>query len=54
MNDPLLPPPNSKKRNLGERKLGSLPHFRFLKMGEIQRRSILLRKRFQQRINDSF
>jgi len=33
MKDPLLPPPNSKKRNLGERKPGFLPHLRFLKTG---------------------
>jgi len=45
MKDPLLPPPNSKKRNLGERKPSSLPHFRFLKMGEIQRGSILPKTR---------
>ena len=31
--DPLLPPPNSKKRNLGERKPGFLLHFCFLKTG---------------------
>jgi hypothetical protein len=36
MSDPLLPPPNSKKRNLGERNPGSLPHFRFLKKRKIQ------------------
>ncbi len=40
MKDILLPPQNSKKRNWGERKPGSLPHFRFLKMGEIQMGSI--------------
>jgi len=44
---PLLPPPNSKKQNLGERDSGSLTHFRFLKMGEIQRGSIITE-------NDSF
>jgi len=33
MKAPLLPPPNSQKRNLEERNPGSLPHFRFLKMG---------------------
>ncbi len=33
MKDPLLPSPNSKNQNLGEREPDSLPHFRFLKMG---------------------
>jgi hypothetical protein len=33
MKNPLLPPPNSKKRNLGEKKPGFLLHFRFLKTG---------------------
>ncbi len=36
MKDPLLPPPNSKKRNLGERKPGSLPIFAFSKLGETE------------------
>ncbi len=33
MKDPLLPPQNSQKRNLGPRNPGFLPHYRFLKMG---------------------
>jgi len=33
MKDPLLPPPNSKKQNLGKRDPDFLPHFRFLKTG---------------------
>jgi len=51
--NPLLPFPNSKKRNLREKNPGFLPHFCFLKMGEIQRGSISHWKRLSLRQNDS-
>jgi len=51
--DPLLPPSNSKKRNLGERSPVLSPIFVFWKWA-IQRGSILHWKRFLPRQNGPF